>query len=222
MPSPPSQSHAASGGALDVKFHDPDVHNSIQNEVTVLLRLAHSAKRASIVSTTSTFGHENVIRVLGYSFTNRAGPGFIAYEASDQFSLVNLLQAHRRKHLDSPAEHVPPSSLQTYQMLDFASQIASGMDYLRQSRVVHTNLAARSISVVGSRGSRSVCKIAGFAHALVDCTDDGEHQRLQPSGGKRSADWFKWASLETLCRNEHSFESDVWSYVNTIVYIYMY
>ena len=187
----------------------------------------HSAERASTLSTSSRFGHENVIRVLGYSYTNREGPGFIAYEASDTFSLIDLLQAHRKQHLDSPTQEVPPSSLQTYQMLDFASQIASGMEYLQQSCVVHSNLAARSISVVGSRGSGSVCKIAGFSHAWVDLESRMLRRTSQPfagngggaggagggrggGGGERPDDWYKWASLETLCRNEHTFESDVW------------
>jgi hypothetical protein len=188
------------GGVLDVKFHDPEQHPSrLEEEVAVLLTLGSC---------------EKVISMLGYSYSAKPGSGFIAYEYCDQFALLDLLRSHRQSHLDTPLQTVPPSSLQTFQMLDFAAQIASGMEFIHRCGVVHSNLAARSVSVAGDRSSGSECKISGLSHGWVA----GSMQEAEAgvsgdeAGGHRPAGWYKWASLEALCHNKHTQAGDLWSF----------
>jgi len=58
--------------------------------------------------------------------------------------------------LDDPAYHVTEKSL--YRM---ARQVAQGMQFLTNSRIIHGDLAARNILV----GDELVCKISDFGLA---------------------------------------------------------
>jgi serine/threonine protein kinase len=84
-------------------------------------------------------------------------------------------------------------------LLSFAFQIASGMEFLSSLDVIHRDLACRNILV----GDKKVLKISDFG-----LSREGDVY-MKTTSGKLP---FKWMALESLHYREFTVQSDVWAY----------
>jgi len=92
-------------------------------------------------------------------------------------------------------------SLKLPDLMDMASQIAYGMAYLEQVKLIHRDLAARNILV----GENRIVKVADFGLARV--IEDSEYT------ARRGAKFpIKWTAPEAAMYGKFSIKSDVWSY----------
>lgn len=92
-------------------------------------------------------------------------------------------------------------SVKLPELMDMASQIAYGMAYLEQVKLIHRDLAARNILV----GENRLVKVADFGLARV--IEDSEYTARQ--GAKFP---IKWTAPEAAMYGKFSIKSDVWSY----------
>ena len=93
-------------------------------------------------------------------------------------------------------------------LMDMVAQIAEGMAYLEHEKLVHRDVAARSILV----GENNTCKVANFAHAKIM-----EDDKYQATKGEKFP--IKWTALEAALYGEFTIKSDVWSFGITMVEI---
>jgi len=86
--------------------------------------------------------------------------------------------------------------------IKLASQIASGMQYLANQKVLHLNLSCSNILIERQNSYTIIAKLSEFGFNPLDI--------------KESDFPFQWSSPEFLDRKLYSFPSDVWSYAVTI------
>lgn len=91
-------------------------------------------------------------------------------------------------------------------LLNWSTQIARGMAYLEERRLVHRDLAARNVLVQNP----SVVKITDFGLAKLLDSDSNEYKA---AGGKMP---IKWLALECIRHRVFTSKSDVWAFGVTI------
>uniref|UniRef100_A0A182MN07 Receptor protein-tyrosine kinase n=1 Tax=Anopheles culicifacies TaxID=139723 RepID=A0A182MN07_9DIPT len=96
----------------------------------------------------------------------------------------------------------PARSVNTTDLVSWASQIASGMEYLAKRKVLHGDLAARNILLCDD----NVVKICDFGLAR-SMYKSGNYKKKGESPLP-----FKWLALECISDNVFSTYSDVWAY----------
>lgn len=87
-------------------------------------------------------------------------------------------------------------------LLNFAKQIADGMNFLSKCKIVHRDLAARNVLV----GANNVAKIADFGLSR-DIYQDNLYKKT--GTGKLP---IKWLAVECMSHQIYTFHSDVWAY----------
>jgi len=97
------------------------------------------------------------------------------------------------------------NNLQLNALVNICAQIASGMAYLEQHRIVHRDLVARNILVGDKISGVPVVKVAGFGLARV-LEEDEYNVR---TGAKFP---IKWTAPEAALYGTFSIKSDVFSY----------
>ncbi|XP_035217300.1 proto-oncogene tyrosine-protein kinase receptor Ret-like [Stegodyphus dumicola] len=137
--------------------------------------------------------HPNVVRLLG-ACTDDAGPLYVIVEYAEHGSLITYLRKMRARY--------PEVRGDMKELLSFAWQIAKGMDYLAEMKVVHRDLAARNVLVATGK----VMKISDFG--LSRDVYEGDTY-LKATRGRVPV---KWMALESLQSQLYTTKSDVWSY----------
>ncbi|XP_010764813.1 receptor tyrosine-protein kinase erbB-3a [Notothenia coriiceps] len=140
--------------------------------------------------TIGSIDHINVVRTLGIC------PG-----ASLQ--LVTPLSAQ-----GSLLEHVRNSKnkLSPQRLLNWCVQIAKGMYYLEENRIVHRNLAARNVLLKNNY----TAQISDYGIADLLYPDDKKYFYNEVKAP------IKWMSLESILFRRYTHQSDVWSYGVTV------
>ncbi|XP_048050277.1 receptor tyrosine-protein kinase erbB-4 isoform X2 [Megalobrama amblycephala] len=134
--------------------------------------------------------HSHLVRLLGVCL-------------SPTIQLVTQLMPHGCL-LDYVHEH--KDNIGSQLLLNWCVQIAKGMMYLEERRLVHRDLAARNVLVK----SPNHIKITDFGLARLLDADEKEYNA---DGGKMP---IKWMALECIHYRKFTHQSDVWSYGVTI------
>ncbi|KAM8967049.1 epidermal growth factor receptor [Pelodytes ibericus] len=106
--------------------------------------------------------------------------------------------------LDYIREH--KDNIGSRHLLNWCVQIAKGMSYLEDRRLVHRDLAARNVLVKGPQH----VKITDFGLAKLLGAEEKEYHA---EGGKVP---IKWMALESILHRIYTHQSDVWSYGVTV------
>uniref|UniRef100_A0A6I8N8C2 Tyrosine-protein kinase receptor Tie-1 n=1 Tax=Ornithorhynchus anatinus TaxID=9258 RepID=A0A6I8N8C2_ORNAN len=143
--------------------------------------------------------HPNIVNLLG-ACENR-GYLYIAIEYAPYGNLLDFLRKSRVLETD-PAfarEHGTASTLTSQQLLQFASDVANGMQYLSEKQFIHRDLAARNVLV----GENLESKIADFGLSR------GEEVYVKKTMGRLPV---RWMAIESLNYSVYTTKSDVWSF----------
>ncbi|XP_053614576.1 tyrosine-protein kinase hopscotch [Plodia interpunctella] len=136
--------------------------------------------------------HENIVKILGYSLDHSSSEPsvFIVMEYLEESSLNNYLKFQREK-------------LHIWHLLKYATDIATGMEYVASQKIVHRDLATRNILVL----HMTHVKISDFGLARAISERDAYRvrtPRLLP---------INWYAPESATHPWlFSTKSDVWSY----------
>ncbi|XP_019386803.1 PREDICTED: tyrosine-protein kinase receptor Tie-1 [Crocodylus porosus] len=166
------------------EFASENDHRDFAGELEVLCKLGH---------------HPNIINLLG-ACENR-GYLYIAIEYAPYGNLLDFLRKSRVLETD-PAfakEHGTASTLTSQQLLQFASDVAKGMQYLSEKQFIHRDLAARNVLV----GENLASKIADFGLSR------GEEVYVKKTMGRLPV---RWMAIESLNYSVYTTKSDVWSF----------
>ncbi|KAG9475928.1 hypothetical protein GDO78_002806 [Eleutherodactylus coqui] len=106
--------------------------------------------------------------------------------------------------LDYVREH--KDNIGSRHLLNWCVQIAKGMNYLEERRLVHRDLAARNVLVKAPQH----VKITDFGLAKLLGAEEKEYHA---EGGKVP---IKWMALESILHRIYTHQSDVWSYGVTV------
>nr|XP_022291986.1 tyrosine-protein kinase SRK2-like [Crassostrea virginica] len=131
--------------------------------------------------------HDKLVRL--YAVCTDMEPIYIVTELMSKGSLLNFLR-------DTDGQ-----MLTFMQLVDIAAQIASGMAFLEQKKLIHRNLAARNVMV----GDNNIAKVAAFGLARV--IKDDEYKPIHVTKFT-----IKWTAPEALFYGRFTIKSDVWSY----------
>ncbi|XP_060108425.1 receptor tyrosine-protein kinase erbB-3 [Heteronotia binoei] len=134
--------------------------------------------------------HAYIIRLLGIC------PGTQLQLVTQLLPLGSLLE-YIRKNKDAIGPQL---------MLNWCVQIAKGMYYLEEHRMVHRNLAARNVMVK----SPSQVQVADFGIADLLYPDDKKYFYNEIKTP------IKWMALESIHFGKYTHQSDVWSYGVTL------
>ncbi|KAK3581838.1 hypothetical protein CHS0354_025291 [Potamilus streckersoni] len=131
--------------------------------------------------------HDKLVRL--YAVCSQEEPIYIVTELMSKGSLLSYLREGEGRNISLVV------------MVDMSAQIASGMAYLEQHKLIHRDLAARNILV----GENNIAKVADFGLAKV--IEDDEYN---PKQGAKFP--IKWTAPEAALFGKFTIKSDVWSY----------
>ncbi|XP_006638316.3 receptor tyrosine-protein kinase erbB-2 [Lepisosteus oculatus] len=131
-----------------------------------------------------------VCRLLGICLTSTV-------QLVTQLMPYGCLLEYVREHKDR---------ISSQNLLNWCVQIAKGMSYLEDVRLVHRDLAARNVLVK----NHNHVKITDFGLARLLDIDETEYHA---DGGKVP---IKWMALESIMHRRFTHQSDVWSYGVTV------
>ncbi|CAI2356519.1 unnamed protein product [Caenorhabditis sp. 36 PRJEB53466] len=196
--------------------------NDLAVAVKKLKKSAHEKELIDLVSEMETFKvigqHENVLRLIGCC--TGAGPLYVIVELCKYGNLRDFLRAHRpkeekpKKSSQELTDYLEPRktsekddielipNLTQRHLVQFAWQVAQGMNFLASKKIVHRDLAARNVLV----GDGHILKISDFGLSRdVHCND---YYRKKGNGRLP----IKWMAIEALDSHVYTIQSDVWSY----------
>ncbi|XP_013189331.1 epidermal growth factor receptor isoform X2 [Amyelois transitella] len=140
--------------------------------------------------------HPNLLQLLAVCMTNQM---MLITQLMPLGCLLDYVRTHKEK-IGSKA------------FLNWCTQIARGMAYLEEKRLVHRDLAARNVLVQ----TPNCVKITDFGLAkLLDINED----EYKAAGGKMP---IKWLALECIQHRIFTHKSDVWAFGVTIWEILSY
>ena len=154
-----------------------------------------------IMKLTNSLNHENIIKLLG-TVTKRQ-PCMIVLELMPGGNLRNFLRASRCQDTYYNL-HSNSNSLTERQLLQFAIDIANGMEGIADLQLLHRDLAARNILL----DANLRCKISDFGFAK-DILNKPEYKSKSVFHRARPV---RWLPPESILYFKHNIMSDVWSY----------
>lgn len=141
----------------------------------------------------ATVDHENILRLLAVCMTDKK---MLITQLMPGGSLLEYIKNFQSRKAEIGSQ----------KLLNWSTQIAKGMAYLEERRLVHRDLAARNVLVA----NKSTVKIADFGLAKLLSNDSNEYKA---AGGKMP---IKWLALECIRHRIFTTKSDVWAYGVTI------
>uniref|UniRef100_A0A914WAJ5 Tyrosine-protein kinase n=1 Tax=Plectus sambesii TaxID=2011161 RepID=A0A914WAJ5_9BILA len=135
--------------------------------------------------------HPNLVKL--YAVCTKEEPFYIITEFMQNGSLLHYLRSDGQ-------------SLSLQALVDMCAQIANGMMYLEDRKLVHRDLAARNILVGEKISGVPVVKVADFGLARKLMEEDIYEAR---TGAKFP---IKWTAPEAAVIGNFTVKSDVWSY----------
>ena len=153
--------------------------------------------------------HENVVRLFGVVLDTKAV--MLVSELAPCGSLLECLQ--------SPPTGREPFSLGT--LCDFALQIARGMAYLSEQRLIHRDLAARNVLVSSPTKASNSAALANlvFQFVKVKISDFGLSRSLGHGEDYYRSEFsptmklpIAWCAPECINFLRFTSASDVWAY----------
>ncbi|XP_067934751.1 tyrosine kinase receptor Cad96Ca-like [Watersipora subatra] len=154
-----------------------------------------------IMKLTNSLKHENITRLL--ASVTKSQPRMLILELMPLGNLRNFLRASRSQDVYYNL-HGNSNCISERQLLQFAIDIANGMEGIAQLQLLHRDLAARNILV----DTDLRCKISDFGFAK-DILNKPEYKSKSVL---RRARPVRWLAPESLIYFKHSILSDVWSY----------
>ncbi|CAH1394457.1 unnamed protein product [Nezara viridula] len=134
--------------------------------------------------------HQNLLQLLGVCMTHEM---MLVTQLMPLGCLLDYVRNHKDRIGSKP-------------LLNWCHQIARGMGYLEEKRLVHRDLAARNVLVQ----TPSCVKITDFGLAkLLDINED----QYKAAGGKMP---IKWLAPECIQLRTFTHKSDVWAFGVTI------
>lgn len=91
-------------------------------------------------------------------------------------------------------------------MVQWAHEIACGMEYLSKMNIIHADLATRNVLLTGDKSAKITD--FGLSRRVYDYTNYVKKQQ-------EPLPW-RWMAIESLKKLEFSSKSDVWSYGVTL------
>ncbi|XP_021924577.1 epidermal growth factor receptor isoform X4 [Zootermopsis nevadensis] len=138
----------------------------------------------------ATVEHPNLLKLLAVCMTSQM---MLVTQLMPLGCLLDYVRSHRDRIGSKP-------------LLNWCTQIAKGMAYLEEKRLVHRDLAARNVLVQ----TPNCVKITDFGLAkLLDINED----EYKAAGGKMP---IKWLALECIQHRIFTHKSDVWSFGVTV------
>lgn len=144
---------------------------------------AHFLQEAQIMK---MLRHDKLVRL--YAVCTKEKPIYIVTELMAHGALLDYLRDDKHRNIS------------LMNLVDMASQVASGMAYLEVKNFIHRDLAARNILV----GENNIVKVADFGLARILDTEEYNTK------GARFP--IKWTAPEAALRHKFSVKSDVWSF----------
>ncbi|CAB3382971.1 Hypothetical predicted protein [Cloeon dipterum] len=140
--------------------------------------------------------HPNLLKLLGVCMTSQM---MLVTQLMPLGCLLDYVRNNKDKIGSKP-------------LLNWCTQIAKGMAYLEEKRLVHRDLAARNVLVQ----SPNQVKITDFGLAkLLDINED----EYKAEGGKMP---IKWLALECIQHRIFTHKSDVWAFGVTVWELFTY
>uniref|UniRef100_I3KS89 Receptor protein-tyrosine kinase n=1 Tax=Oreochromis niloticus TaxID=8128 RepID=I3KS89_ORENI len=138
----------------------------------------------------ASLNHINVVRTLGICPGN-------SLQLVTPLNRQGSLLAHVKKN---------KGKLSPQRLLNWCVQIAKGMNYLEENRMVHRNLAARNVLL----NDNFTAQVSDYGIADLLYSDDKKYYCNEPKTPIR------WMALESILFRRYTHQSDVWSYGVTI------
>ena len=131
----------------------------------------------------------NIIRL--YGVCSNVVPACIITEFMTKGNLLDYMRTGKGR------------SMTHKEVINIASQVASGMYYLELHHYIHRDLCAKNVLV----GERNKVKVANFGKAKA--LKDGNNEYKVPKGEHLP---IRWTAPEVLSTQSHTMKSDVWSF----------